>query len=51
MLELIFTRKLRPMIIGSLSGWLIIGRDDRAATGDFIADKFPADHRGDACAP
>ena len=24
MLELIFTRKLRPMIIGSLSGWLIL---------------------------
>jgi len=24
MLELIFTRKLRPMIIGSLSGWLML---------------------------
>src|SRR6185295_925536 len=28
-----------------------VGRDDRAATGDFIADKFRGNHRGNAGAP
>ena len=46
MLALIFTRKLRPMIIGSLSGWLTLaGRTARPA-GDLVAHEL----RGDALA-
>ena len=34
-LELTLTRKLRPMIMGSLSGWLIFAGEDGAASRDF----------------
>ena len=34
MLAFTFTRKLRPMIIGSLSGMVDVGRNDRPAPGD-----------------
>ena len=40
MLALIFTRKLRPMIIGSSSRWLMFGRDDGAAARHFVADEL-----------
>src|ERR1044071_5285127 len=46
MLALIFTRKLRPMIIGSLSGCLmlagVMGRRGAAAR-DFVTDEFGGD--------
>ncbi len=35
MLALTFTKKLRPMIIGSLSGWLTFDRQNGAAASDF----------------
>ena len=35
MFALIFTRKLRPMIIGSSFGMVDVGRDDGAAARDF----------------
>ena len=49
MLALIFTRKSRPMIIGSSSGWLHVGRDDRAAARDLGAHELGLDAlaRGD----
>src|SRR2546423_15563343 len=34
MLALIFTRKLRPMIIGSLSGWLTLAGMNERPRGD-----------------
>jgi hypothetical protein len=40
MLALIFTRKLRPMIIGSVSGWLMLFGTDRAAAGDLVPDEL-----------
>ena len=48
MLALIFTRKLRPMIIGSLSGMVDVGGDDRAAAGHFVAHELRGDDAGDA---
>ena len=48
MLALILTRKLRPMIIGSLSGWLMLAGDDRAAAGDLVADELRRDALGHA---
>ena len=42
MLALIFTRKLRPMIIGSVSGWLMLFGNDGAAARDLVADELAA---------
>ena len=36
------------MIIGSLSGWLMLFRDDGAAAGDFAAHEFRGDFLGNA---
>ena len=43
MFALIFTRKLRPMIIGSDSGMIDVCGNDGAAAGDFVADEFGRD--------
>ena len=40
MLALIFTRKLRPMIIGSSFGMIDVGRNDGAPARDFRADEL-----------
>ena len=40
MLALTFTRKLRPMIIGSLSGWLMLAGRIGSAAGDLGADEL-----------
>ena len=45
-LALIFTRKLRPMIIGSSSAWLMLERDDGAAARDLVAHEFRRDEGG-----
>ena len=45
-LALIFTRKLRPMIIGSALGMIDVRRDDRAAASNLIADEFRRDEFG-----
>jgi hypothetical protein len=45
MLALIFTRKLRPMIIGSAFGVVDVGRDDGAAAGHFVAHELGRDGR------
>src|ERR1043165_8612932 len=47
MLALIFTRKLRPMIIGSLSGWLILA----GVVGRPPAGSAPTDVAGRPAAP
>ena len=39
-LALTFTRKLRPMIIGSSFGMVDVGRNDGAAAGDLVAHEF-----------
>ena len=43
MLALIFTRKLRPMIIGSDFRMIDVGGNDRAAARHFVAHKFRRD--------
>jgi hypothetical protein len=43
MLALIFTRKLRPMIIGSSFGVVDVGGDDGAAAGDLVAHELGRD--------
>ena len=40
MLALIFTRKLRPMIIGSVSGWLTLAGMIARPRGDLVADEL-----------
>ena len=40
MLALIFTRKLRPMIIGSLSGWLMFDGMIARPRADLVADEL-----------
>ena len=47
MLALIFTRKLRPMVIGSSSPVVDVGRDDGAAAGDLVAHELRRDEVGD----
>ena len=47
MLVLIFTRKLRPITIGSSSGWLMFAGYDRPAARDLVADELRRDHPGD----
>jgi hypothetical protein len=42
-LALIFTRKLRPMIIGSSFRVIDVGRNDRAPSRDLLADEFRRD--------
>ena len=43
MLALIFTRKLRPMIIGSLSGWLMLAGMMARPARDLVAHEFRRD--------
>src|SRR4030067_3840287 len=40
MLALIFTRKLRPMIIGSTSGWVLLAGGEGAAAAHLSAPGF-----------
>src|SRR4026207_1183389 len=42
MLQLIFTRKLRPMIIGSVSGWLMLAGMMGRARGPLARTEFGA---------
>ena len=43
MLALILTRKLRPMIIGSSSGWLMLAGMMARPRGDLVAHELGAD--------
>src|SRR3989475_3761150 len=47
MFALIFTRKLRPMIIGSLSGWLILAGKMGRPPGAFFRAKFRGNKSGE----
>ena len=44
MFALIFTRKLRPMIIGSISGWLMFAGMIARAARHLVADELGRDH-------
>src|ERR1700744_2480802 len=47
MLALIFTRKLRPMIIGSAFRWLLLAGRFGPAAGDLVAHEFGGHVVGD----